>query len=142
MQGLISGRSFDETLTPESSAIFDGNAIDNARSERYKATLEGLEFSSADVYLVTSPLASTKPLSWYDRFPSGTFIFQILTGINTSHRGLHIRSMYFDLKRDGGISNFEAALEGLRSEKKPVSTILLGQTHFTEKELEVMGKST
>lgn len=50
--------------------------------------------------------------------------------------------MYFDLKLDGGISNFEAALEELRSEKKPVSTILLGQTHFTEKELEVMGKST
>ena len=140
VQGFMSGEIYSNRLAAAESMEIYRNEIETASSERDNASLEGLELSTADVYLVTSPLASTKPLGWFEGFASGAFIFSILAGINTSHWGLHIRSRYFDLKRDGGTSNFEAALEGLRSEKRPVSRILLGQTHFTEKQLEEMGE--
>jgi len=106
------------------------------------------QLTTSTVGAVTSPLGMTKSASWYARFKYGGTMYNSLTGFNTTHWGLQIDELFFDLKRTDGqgnpggpLSRFEAATLSLRTENKILSHTLLGETHFTNREILGFGTS-
>lgn len=115
--------------------------------EKGSYNLEGMP--TTDVHLVTSPLGMTRPDSWFVRLKHGDTIFNILTGLNTTHWGLKIRDRFYDLKRKdelgrpsarGPRTAIQVADQHERLEGRIVSDIHLGKTHFTDEELTRIGR--
>jgi len=72
-------------------------------------------------------------------------MFNLLTGINTTHWGLKVQQRYYDLKRIGywpfARTDFEPLDQHSRDKREVIETIRLGKTHFSDSEIVQIGKT-
>ena len=124
-------QDFPSSLTSRSLTTYN-NALKGLN-------VEDIEMQTATVYLVTSPLAVTKPITWYARLINGPGLFHFLNGTNTTHWGLRIRGRSYDLKRTADHSSMEAVPNKLRREREILTESPSGKTHFADEQLVVIG---
>ena len=135
MSELLAGNTlfggFLPTLSNDSVLVYDDSLRDSH--------VEHMDLQTATVCLMTSPLAITKPITWYSGITSGRSLFNTMTGTNTTHWGLRIRDHSYDLKRSASRSRIEAVPNAMRQEREVLTEHSLGITHFGDKRLEQIG---
>jgi hypothetical protein len=102
------------------------------------------EHPTVDVSMITSALAMTKPQEEALAPSKKHFLFESVTGVNTTHWGLQSGGDFYDLKRHGrwpfAKTTFIPSTGLTRDEAPALGTMFLGKTHFNGADISQIGK--